>query len=325
MKPVFYLFAAAVAIMSGAPVSAQGVESQPSSVMLDLDTGSQVATWTLSPEKPSHEAPVIFLHGGPGMYTTPGVMAKGAPLRKAGFTTIYFDQAGSGRSRRLVAKDYTIDRAIADLESLRVKLGTDKVILWGSSYGASLATIYTTRFPDRVAGIILTSPGSYPGTNSKRDYKGTNRSKIDLSPSISVAIGKIDKQGGDAEAGLSQADAGMLFDDLVNAELMGAMVCKGADLKAPPPGTGGNLYANRMISKDLDRIKFKPAALFRIPALIVRGSCDFLPESNAAQYAKLFRTSVTAIPQSGHGLLENPSAVENVFNAFAAGPLAAAK
>ena len=307
------------------PVLAESNGDQPAPVMMDVSTGSQLATWTLPPDKLVHETPVVFLHGGPGMYTTPGVMGKGAPLRNAGFTTIYFDQAGSGKSKRLAAKDYTIERAVADLEAMRVKVGADKMVLWGNSYGASLATIYTARFPDRVAGIILTSPGSYPGTQSKRDYKTTNRGKIDLSPAISAAAGKIDSQGAAAESSLSQADAGALFDGLANVELMGAMVCKGAQLKFPAPGTGGNLFANRMIAKDLDKIKFKPPSVIDIPALIVRGSCDFLPETNAARYALLFKTSVTAIPQSGHGLMENPSALEATFAAFAAGPLAQVK
>jgi pimeloyl-ACP methyl ester carboxylesterase len=211
------------------------------------------------------------------------------------------------------------------VEALRVKIGADKIIVWGNSYGASLATIYAARFPDRVSGIILTSPGSYPGTQSKRDYKTTNRGKINLSPAISAAAGKIDSQGAAAEASLSQADAGTLFDEIANADLMGAMVCKGAQLKFPALGIGGNLFANRLIAKDLDRIKFKPLAALNVPALIIRGSCDFLPESNAARYASLLKTSVTTIPQSGHGLMENPAAMDAAFAAFAVGPLAQVK
>ncbi len=290
--------------------------------MITLLTGSEVATWTMPPEKPVHKTPVIFVHGGPGMYTTPGVFAKGAPLRAAGFTTVYFDQAGGGKSKRLAVKDYTVDRAVADLEAMRVSLKQDKIILWGSSWGASLATIYAVRYPDHVVGMILTSPGSYPGTHASHNYKITNRGKDDISKAVSAAASKIDKQGAAAETTLSQAEAGVLFDEVVNADLMGGLVCKGAKITPPTPGTGGNFYANRLIAKDLDKMKFKTGAPFAIPTLIVRGSCDFLSPDNADLFAKLFTTSVTTIAGTGHGLLENRTAIDAAFSDFAGGALA---
>jgi pimeloyl-ACP methyl ester carboxylesterase len=286
--------------------------------MVQLSTGSEVAVWTMKPEKVEKQTPVLFLHGGPGMYTTANAMNKGEAFREAGFTTVYFDQAGGGKSKRLAATDYTIDRVVADIEALRQKLGYEKMILWGSSYGASLATLYATRHPDRAAGIILTSPGSYPDTQSSRNYKITNEGKITYSKELKRALGSIDSQGAAAEAKLSQDEAGRLFDEAVNADMMGRMVCKGATITAPPPGSGANLYANRLLSKSLDKTPFKPEVLPRIPALIVRGSCDFLPIENAAKFGKLFGIDVTTIERSGHGLLENPEAYKSVMMRFAA-------
>lgn len=297
--------------------------AQDAPTMLSVSTGSELATWTMLAEKPLHKTPVIYVHGGPGMYTTDGAKKKGASLRNAGFTTIYFDQAGGGKSKHIAVKDYTIERAVADLEALRIALGQDKIIIWGSSYGASLAAIYTARYPANVAGIILTSPGSYPGTSAKRDYKITNRDKVKMSKELISAVGKVDNNGQSAEASLSQSDAGRLFDDLVNADLMGGMVCKGSNITPPAPGSGGNLYANRLIAKDLDKIKFKAAGPIKIPALVLRGSCDFITESSAAKFAALFGTKVTTINSSGHGLLENKDDIEAAFAQFANGPLAA--
>ncbi len=291
--------------------------AQSAPVMVKLATGSELATWTLAPEKLSHSTPVVFLHGGPGMYTTEGAKAKGAAFRAAGFVTIYFDQAGGGKSKAIPAAGYTIERAIADVEALRVALGHDKLILWGSSYGASLATIYAARYPARVAGIILTSPGSFPGTKPKRDYGITNRDKVKIGKELSAAVRQIDSKGAAAEASLPQSKVNPLFDALVNDDLMGGMVCKGANIAPPPPGTGGNLYGNRLIDKSLDAMKFQPAGLLKMPALIVRGSCDFLPANNAEKLAGLFSTSVVTIPGSGHGLIENPSALTAAFATFA--------
>ncbi len=296
--------------------------AQDAPTMLRLSTGSELATWTIAAPNPLHKTPVIFVHGGPGMYTTDGAKLKGVSLRDAGFATIYFDQAGGGKSKQIAVKDYTIERAVADLEALRIALRHDKIILWGSSYGASLATIYAARYPANVAGVILTSPGSFPGTNAKRNYQITNRDKVKLGKELVSAAGKIDKNGTAAEATLSQSEAGRLFDDVVNADLMGAMVCKGSDLAAPPPGSGGNLYANRLISKDLDKRKFKFTAPINVPALVLRGTCDFIDEENAAKFAALFGTSVTTIEGSGHGLLEKRSEIEAAFARFASEQLA---
>jgi pimeloyl-ACP methyl ester carboxylesterase len=284
--------------------------------MMVLSTGSEVATWSMPADKPEHKTPVVFVHGGPGMYTTQGVMKKGATIRAAGFNTIYFDQAGGGKSKRLPAVSYSIERSVADLEALRIALKQDKMVLWGSSFGASLATVYATRFPDRVAGLILTSPGSYPGTNANRDYSITNRGKVKFSKALKDAVGKVDREGAKAEAGLSQDDAGRAFDELVNADMMGGMVCKGSDVVAPPPGVGGNLFANRLIQKDLDKISFKPTVTARIPTLIVRGACDFQPASNAQAFATLFGTSVTTIPNAGHGMLESRDEIESALTRF---------
>jgi pimeloyl-ACP methyl ester carboxylesterase len=300
-------------------VSAQA-ETPPEPVMVTLTTGSRIATWTMSSPKPARATPVVFLHGGPGLYTEARRFAEGAPFREAGFTTIYFDQAGGGKSDRLPAREYTLDRAIADLEALRVKFGQDRLVLWGNSYGASLAAIYAARFPDRVAALVLTSPGSYPGTKVNRNYAVTNRDKVKLSKAVTSAVGLIDKSGADAEPKLSQTDAGRAFDETMAAELIEAMVCKGATVSPPALSGGGNLYANRLILKQVEKLAFKPVNTAAVPTLIVRGACDYLPESNAAAYATQFRSTVTTIAATGHGMLENRVAVEAAITGFVSGP-----
>jgi pimeloyl-ACP methyl ester carboxylesterase len=289
--------------------------------MVTLSTGSRVATWIIAADKPVSATPIVFLHGGPGLYTEARRFGEGAVLRAAGFTTIYFDQAGGGRSDRLAANDYVLDRSVADLEALRIKLGQERLILWGNSYGASLAAIYATRFPARVAGLILTSPGTFPGTSPKRNYAITNRDKVKWSKAFSAAFGEIDKLGAAADARVTQEAAGRAFDEVVAAELIEGMVCKSAKILPPALSGGGNLFANRLILKQVEKLDFKPAATSKIPTLVMRGACDFLPDSNAVAYATMFGTTVTTIPATGHGLLENRPAIESAIQAFVSGPL----
>ncbi|MFM2411162.1 MAG: hypothetical protein RL481_1990 [Pseudomonadota bacterium] len=111
----------------------------------------------------------------------------------------------------------------------------------GNSYGASLATVYADRYPDRVAALLLTAPGMFPGFNGKRDYSKTNRDKVVYSKAVTKAVGLIDGKGAVAEAKLSQADAGLLFDEFAKAELIEGIVCKSSSVTPPPLPGGGNL------------------------------------------------------------------------------------
>jgi pimeloyl-ACP methyl ester carboxylesterase len=295
--------------------------AQPAPTMLTLPTGSEVATWTIHSELPKHKTPIVFLHGGPGLYTEERRIEEGAVFRAAGFSTIYFDQIGGGKSKRLAATSYTIDRAVNDLEGLRVKLGQDKLVLWGNSWGVTLATLYANQYPNRVAALILTSPGTFPGTSAKRNYAVTNRDKVVLGKDITRAAAEIDKKGAAAETVISQEQAGKAFDEVVATELIEAMVCKSAKVTPPTLPGGANLYANRLMLKQLDKLSFKPAPQPQRPVLILRGTCDYLVPENSAKYATLFGVPVTPVAATGHGMLENRTVVEKALADFANGPL----
>ena len=267
---------------------------------------------------------MLYLHGGPGGFITTGVIAKGATLRAAGFSTIYFDQTGTGQSNRIPAVQYTLDRAIDDVEALRVALGAERIILWGSSYGADLAVLYERRFPARVAGFIFTSPGTFPGVKPKHDYSPTNDRKVEASDALSRAARQIDRLGGGAEATLSQDAAGKAFDaDLNSGALDGRMVCKGSTTPPPPAVTGGNLYPNRMLSKELKGLKpVDPVRSSTLrPTITVRGSCDFVPISSAEKYQAAYGGMLVTVDKSGHGLRENAADFESALRQFAFGPL----
>jgi pimeloyl-ACP methyl ester carboxylesterase len=241
------------------PAMAQEQQTKPQEpVMVTLSTGSTLATWDYTAPAPTHKTPVVFLHGGPGMFTTVKQFGHGAVFRASGYNTLYFDQAGGGRSPRIAAKYYTIERAIADLEAFRISKGADKLVLWGSSYGADLAVLYAAKHPDHVAGFVLTSPGVFPGVSMAHDYGRTARGKVDLSKELAHAAKLIDREGGAAEAKISQDVAGALMDTLIQEEWGGAGQCKGASAPVSIKQGGGNLFANRMIQREMKKMP-KPA------------------------------------------------------------------
>lgn len=97
--------------------------------------------------------PAVFLHGGPGSGCKPYHRCFFDPAR---YRAILFDQRGAGRSTprgRLEAN--TTGDLLADIETIRTHLGVERWVLFGGSWGATLALLYAQWRPERVAGIVL--------------------------------------------------------------------------------------------------------------------------------------------------------------------------
>ena len=97
--------------------------------------------------------PVIVLHGGPGGGCSPGMRRYFDPKH---FRTVLFDQRGCGRSTPTAeVENNTTWDLVADIELIREELGIDKWIVFGGSWGATLALIYAQTHPDRVSHLVL--------------------------------------------------------------------------------------------------------------------------------------------------------------------------
>ena len=97
--------------------------------------------------------PVVFLHGGPGGGTAPVQRRFFDPDR---YRIVLFDQRGCGRSRPHASLHAnTTAHLVADIERLRRYLGIERWLIFGGSWGSTLALLYAERFPERVSGLIL--------------------------------------------------------------------------------------------------------------------------------------------------------------------------
>ena len=98
-------------------------------------------------------ATVVFLHGGPGAGAIPVHRRFFDP---AFYRIVIFDQRGAGRSTpRGELENNTTDHLIQDMEKLRAHLGITNWLLFGGSWGSTLALAYAERHPDRCLGLIL--------------------------------------------------------------------------------------------------------------------------------------------------------------------------
>ena len=91
--------------------------------------------------------PVIFLHGGPGAGTAPVHRRFFDP---EAYRIMLFDQRGAGRSRPYAAMTAnTTDHLVEDIEALRGHFGVERWLVFGGSWGATLAVLYAQRYPER--------------------------------------------------------------------------------------------------------------------------------------------------------------------------------
>lgn len=97
--------------------------------------------------------PVIGLHGGPGGGASPDMRRFFDPRH---YRTILFDQRGCGRSRPYSSlEENTTWELIDDIERLREHLGIERWLVFGGSWGSTLALAYAIKHPERVAGLLL--------------------------------------------------------------------------------------------------------------------------------------------------------------------------
>ena len=108
-------------------------------------------------------APVVFLHGGPGAGAVPVHRRFFDPHH---YRIVVFDQRGAGRSRpRGELRENTTGHLIADMERIRTMLKIDTWLLFGGSWGSTLALAYAQTCPERCSGLILR--GVFLGTASE--------------------------------------------------------------------------------------------------------------------------------------------------------------
>ncbi len=110
--------------------------------------------------------PVMYLHGGPGGECSPNDFRYFNPHK---FNVVLHDQRGSGRSKPYgEIKENTTRNLVEDIEKLRKHLRLGRVILFGGSWGTTLALAYAETYPQNVAGIVLR--GVFTATRSEIDH-----------------------------------------------------------------------------------------------------------------------------------------------------------
>ena len=97
--------------------------------------------------------PLLVLHGGPGSGCSPRFRRMFDPAR---FAITLMDQRGCGRSTPHLSLDAnTTADLIGDIEALRVHLGMERWVVFGPSWGSTLALAYAQSYPERVSTLVV--------------------------------------------------------------------------------------------------------------------------------------------------------------------------
>jgi proline iminopeptidase len=95
----------------------------------------------------------VFLHGGPGARCEPAHRRLFDPTR---YRIILFDQRGSGRSTpHAELRRNSTWELVADMERVREQLGIERWLVFGGSWGSTLALAYAESYPERVSALVL--------------------------------------------------------------------------------------------------------------------------------------------------------------------------
>ncbi|HNP23317.1 MAG TPA: alpha/beta hydrolase [Panacibacter sp.] len=294
-----------------------------------LPTGSDIAYTIIHADLNKKLYPVIYLHGGPGGHITGSNIETLAPLAQNGYDVYLYDQVGSGYSNRLDdIKQYTVSRHINDLREIIKKIGAEKVILIGQSWGAILAALFAAENPTLVHKIIFTSPGPiYPVNLALRSIEAPDSFQL-KQPFYTNAEGNSESANirtkcmayfassfGKKLATDKEADDFVTYQSaLVNR----STVCDTAAI--PRQDAGYGYYAGLMTFNSLQKtadVRNKIQQL-NIPVLVMKGQCDNQPWGFTNEYLQLFKNHQLAlIPGAGHFIqVEQPQLYLNTIRSF---------
>jgi len=214
---------------------------------------------------------LLIINGGPGM-SSEGFIGLATELGKDAFCIIY-DQRGTGKSHIAEINDKTItmDLMAEDIESLRKGLGISQWIVFGQSFGGMLGSYYTTKHPERVKGLILSSSGginleAFDDLDILGKLSNEQRQQFNFWTSqISNGDTSFNAQ---LQRGKNLAPAYLYHDRKEDIDAIGMRL------------TQGNMMVNGIVHRNMQAMGFdcEPGLMkFKKPVLILQGTEDIIP------------------------------------------------
>jgi D-alanyl-D-alanine dipeptidase len=258
--------------------------------------------------------PVLLLMGGPG-FSGEGLEPVAQMIAKRA-RAIVPDQRGTGGSIPKNVDRITLDATLADFEALRQSLGFEKWTVWGCSWGGMLALDYASKFPSSIKGLILADSGgpSFAFIKAFSDNMRARKSADDLSAHRYWS--QPDVVAKDPMRAVIEMNRAMLpsqFYDRSKAHQVIAILKEGREHYNPELDEILSTAYDKGASARIEALK-----KVDIPALIIHGRQDPMPESVALENQKLLKGSrLVWLERSGHWpWIEQPEAFEKALFEF---------
>lgn len=240
--------------------------------------------------------PALFVHGGPGAGCTPDDRRWFDPQQ---YRIVLFDQRGAGRSRplgRLTAN--TTAHLLADMETLRRHLHIERWLLFGGSWGSTLALAYAEQHPARVCALVLrgvftaTAPERrwlysaqgaavrFPAARQRLTASLAPASHADIAPALLAQM-----QAGPHASAQAAALAWLQWEqDLIDLEAPPAQPAPAPQIDSATMAMArvGAHYASHAYFLDEGQLLAQAGRLRNIPGVIVQGERDLVTPPAAA-------------------------------------------
>ena len=261
--------------------------------------------------------PVLFLHGGPGAGLSPKHRQFFDP---ANYRIVLFDQRGAGQSTPLgETRNNTTELLLEDIERLRSLLEIAQWLLFGGSWGSTLALAYAQEHPVRCLGLVLR--GIFLCTPAEIDWfmNGIRWFYPDVHAQFVAPIAEADRGdllpafckklfGNDVAEGVAAARAWgryegrtihLLPDPAVEESFGSEAVALGVGRLEAHYFSHQAFFTEDQLIRNVDRIR-------HLPAVIVQGRYDVIcPMLSAWRLHQAWpEASFHIIPDAGHGAFE---------------------
>jgi len=299
----------------------------------DLETGSRIAYLKIPAENKTKEAPVIFLHGGPGaaVVSFKPITEVTSALSQNGYDVYFYDQIGGGLSGRLKnIREYRLSRHVADLDQIRNKINAEQIILIGESFGGVLAAHYAAAHPENVKRMVLISPAELLSQEWDEDTRGNIKDRatqetrqkykdlirtprtlftfllLELNPDAAYNFLSEDKADTLATKFMSLVSGGVACDPKTFPENHNLLI-----------GFWALLIPDELPEPANKAVKIKLGSM-TLPVLILRGECDYVKWEVTYEYKSLLKNATLLFLEgAGHmPFLEKPGLVLESIRSF---------
>lgn len=258
--------------------------------------------------------PVIALHGGPGSGSNPRHLTFFEPQIHR---VIMFDQRGSGRSTPSAATyRNTTHSLVEDIEKLRRYLSVKRWLVFGVSWGASLALLYSQNHPQASIGLVMA------GLSNRHDHQTAwildRRAR--LLPERHQVFLKALAPGDHADPIAAYYRKSLSPDRTDQLEATYAVWALEAGLAGPEPETLPTMTLDEIDASKVKRAKIylhywanktflphghllvNPSALIELPVVLVHGASDWICPLSGAQIVAtaIEAAQLIVVPGVGH-------------------------